>query len=54
MPLIESGAIKPAVFKCYRGLESVAEALDDLSNRRVSGKAVIQVTGDESSTKARL
>lgn len=54
-PLIAKGAIRPTVFKCYQGLESVAEALTNLSDREVMGKAVIQVSDDdENDTKAKL
>ncbi|KFH41022.1 Quinone oxidoreductase-like protein [Hapsidospora chrysogenum ATCC 11550] len=45
-PLIESGKIRPTVFACYEGLESVPRALADLSNRKVSGKAVVKVSQD--------
>lgn len=47
MPLIDTGKIRPTVFEAYQGLESVPKALDDLSNRKVSGKAVISVSRDE-------
>lgn len=51
-PLIDSGKIKPTVFEAYGGLESVPRALDDLSNRKVSGKAVIKVS-PEATTDSR-
>jgi len=43
--LIQSGAIRPYVFtnRTYDGLESVPRALEDISSRRVWGKAVIRV-----------
>ena len=43
-PLIEEGRIKPVVFdEEYSGLESVPRALEDLEERKVWGKAVVQV-----------
>lgn len=44
---MDSGKIKPTVFEAYQGLESVPKALEDLSNRKVSGKAVVRVSRDE-------
>ncbi|KAF7553908.1 hypothetical protein G7Z17_g3258 [Cylindrodendrum hubeiense] len=43
-PLMESGQIRPTVSQCYPGLASVSQALKDLSNRKISGKAVIKKT----------
>ncbi|KAK5992973.1 Quinone oxidoreductase-like protein 2 [Cladobotryum mycophilum] len=42
--LIQSGKIRPTVFKVYHGLENVPEALADISSRKVLGKAVVQVS----------
>lgn len=41
--MIDRGAIKPAVSKYYDGLQSVPQALEDISNRKVMGKAVVKV-----------
>lgn len=42
--LLESGKIKPVIFdNDYQGLESVKDALRDLSERKVWGKAVISI-----------
>ncbi|KAF7561471.1 hypothetical protein G7046_g2673 [Stylonectria norvegica] len=43
-PLLDAGMIRPAVSKCYSKLESVPQALMDLSQRKIAGKAVIQVS----------
>jgi len=54
-PLIDSGKIKPTVFSAYETLDGVPKALDDLSSRKVSGKAVIKVAEDEASgSKSKL
>ncbi|KAH8655921.1 zeta-crystallin [Ilyonectria robusta] len=54
-PLMESGQIRPTVSHCYPGLDSVPQALHDLSNRKISGKAVIRVSeGVTGSSKPRL
>ncbi|KOS23391.1 Quinone oxidoreductase-like protein 2 [Escovopsis weberi] len=42
--LLGDGKIKPTVGRVYQGLESVAQALADLSNRKILGKAVIEVS----------
>lgn len=42
-PLIESGKLRPAVGKRYKGLESVPQALQDLAGRKIMGKAIIDV-----------
>jgi NADPH2:quinone reductase len=50
--MIDNGLVKPTVYDNeYFGLGSVAEAMSDLSERKVWGKAVIQIKHDE---KARL
>lgn len=42
--MIQRGDIKPTVFdEEYRGLESVSRAMFDLSNRKVWGKAVVEL-----------
>ncbi|KAH7140087.1 zeta-crystallin [Dactylonectria estremocensis] len=43
-PLIESDQIRPTVSHCYPGLDKVPQALMDLLNRKISGKAVIKVS----------
>ena len=41
--------IRPVVYKrLYQGLESVPEALKDISSRKVWGKAVIRVSQEPS------
>lgn len=54
-PLIQSGAIRPYVFtdRTYNGLESVPRALEDISTRRVWGKAVIRVDSRPSGSDGR-
>jgi len=43
----EKGLVKPAVFeKEYNGLESVVTAMEDLSERKVWGKAIIKVKSE--------
>ncbi|EPE35531.1 NAD(P)-binding Rossmann-fold containing protein [Glarea lozoyensis ATCC 20868] len=50
--MIDKDLIKPTVYdKEYTGLESVPEAMTDLSDRKVWGKAIIKVTHD---VKARM
>ncbi|KAK0385109.1 hypothetical protein NLU13_7587 [Sarocladium strictum] len=44
-PLIEGGKIRPTVGKLYKGLESVREALQDLADRKIMGKAIIEMGG---------
>ncbi|OIW25952.1 NAD(P)-binding protein [Coniochaeta ligniaria NRRL 30616] len=54
-PLIEEGKIKPVVYdEVYKGLESVPRALKDLEDRKVWGKAVVQVDDEEEVPLARL
>ncbi|KAF5010133.1 hypothetical protein FDECE_3679 [Fusarium decemcellulare] len=43
-PLFDSGKIRPSTFKRYQGLQSVPQALKDLSSRKISGKAVIEIS----------
>lgn len=51
--LWESGQLKPTIFdKEYRGLESVIQAMKDMRERKVWGKAVVLVNPEEE--KARL
>jgi NADPH2:quinone reductase len=51
--LIEKGLLKPTIFeKEYRGLESVATAMQDVAARKVWGKAVILI--DPEKEKPRL
>ncbi|CAK7220581.1 hypothetical protein SBRCBS47491_004237 [Sporothrix bragantina] len=56
--IIAAGTIQPVVYnRPYRGLEAVAGALGDIANRRVWGKAIVDVDGgadDKESGKARL
>ncbi|KAK7416786.1 hypothetical protein QQX98_004979 [Neonectria punicea] len=51
-PLIEDGRIKPTVYRCYEGLESVPRALKDLASRKVLGKAVIRINGTQAGQSA--
>jgi NADPH2:quinone reductase len=45
--MIENGLIKPTIYdKQYIGLESVVDAMSDLSERKVWGKAVIRIKHD--------
>ncbi|KAM5372523.1 hypothetical protein ACJZ2D_007423 [Fusarium nematophilum] len=46
-PLLESGKIRPAAFKRYSGLQNVPQALKDLSSRKISGKAIVQISDGE-------
>jgi len=42
--MLDQGLLKPTVYdREYVGLESVSTALQDLSNRKVWGKAVIRI-----------
>lgn len=42
--MIEAGKIRPAMFeKEYIGLESIKEAMKDLGERKVWGKAVVKI-----------
>lgn len=44
--IMAAGVIQPVVYKQpYRGLEAVADALHDIANRRVWGKAIVDVDG---------
>jgi len=46
--LIKNGDLKPYIFdKKYIGLESVIEAMRDLKDRKVWGKAVVVISGEE-------
>jgi NADPH-dependent curcumin reductase CurA len=47
MPLLESSKIQPNVSKIYQGLECVPQALIDMADRKISGKAVIQVASEQ-------
>ncbi|KAH8906195.1 NAD(P)-binding protein [Coniochaeta sp. PMI_546] len=54
-PLIDEGKIRPVVYdEVYKGLESVPRALKDLEERKVWGKAVVQVDQEEEVPLARL
>lgn len=51
--LLDGGLLKPTVFdREYKGLNSVVSAMQDLSNRKVWGKAVVLL--DTSKQKANL
>lgn len=55
--IIAGGTIQPVVYdRPYKGLEAVPEALKDIANRKVWGKAIIDVNGadDKDAGKARL
>jgi NADPH:quinone reductase len=50
LPYLETGKIKPVIYgKPYSGLESVPQALKDISQRKTWGKAVVSVI-DEAAT----
>ena len=50
--MIDDNLVKPTVYdKEYMGLTAVPEAILDLNERKVWGKAVVQIVHDE---KARL
>ncbi len=55
--IISAGIIEPVRFdRAYRGLEAVPAALQDIANRRVWGKAIVDVDGvdERDEGKARL
>ncbi|EXJ92480.1 hypothetical protein A1O3_01032 [Capronia epimyces CBS 606.96] len=41
--LLETGRVRPIVYKTYLGLESVPGAMDDLAARKVWGKAIVEI-----------
>jgi NADPH2:quinone reductase len=45
--MIDNDLIKPTAYKEYEGLQSVSEAMADLSERKVWGKAIIKIGHDE-------
>ena len=48
----QNGLLKPTVFRTeYKGLESVVDAMKDLSTRKVWGKAVILMESRFNSTR---
>lgn len=48
----EKGLLRPAIYDTeYTGLESAVQAMKDLASRKIWGKAVIRMDGDE---RARL
>ena len=50
--MIEERLLKPTIFdRQYRGLESVATAMQDLAARKVWGKAVILIEHEEEKPK---
>jgi D-arabinose 1-dehydrogenase-like Zn-dependent alcohol dehydrogenase len=51
--MLEKGLIKATVTKYYHSLASVPQALEDISQRKVIGKAVVKI-GKEQSAQARL
>lgn len=53
-PWIASGAIRPTVSNYYKGLESVPQALKDIADRKVMGKAVVVVAPEGNGAKSRL
>ena len=53
-PWIASGAIQPTVSNYYKGLESVPQALKDIAERKVMGKAVVVVAPEGNGAKSRL
>ena len=53
--LVNEGNLKPVVYRTYKGLESVGQAMQDLYERKVWGKALVQVQSEEGEeVKARL
>lgn len=41
--MINSGAIVPVISpESYKGIDSIPKALQDLADRRVAGKAIVQ------------
>lgn len=50
--LLQDGKIKPTVTRYYNGLQSVPQALYDISNRQILGKAVIMVDDSEDHRRA--
>jgi NADPH-dependent curcumin reductase CurA len=49
---MKSGKLQPTVGKRYEGLESVSQALQDLADRKIMGKAIIDVGGSAAATGA--
>ena len=50
--MLEKGLLKPTVFDTeYNGLDNVVRALEDLSARRVWGKAVIRIAPEVPKTR---
>ncbi|KIW15325.1 hypothetical protein PV08_05370 [Exophiala spinifera] len=52
--MLESGRVKPVIYRTYHGLESVPRALDDLASRKVWGKAVVEIQPAPPSVGAKL
>lgn len=46
MSLVDSRKIQPIIYKEYRGLESVPEALEDAKNHKAWGRAVLKINED--------
>jgi NADPH-dependent curcumin reductase CurA len=42
--MLERGQIRSLIYGIYGGLESVPRALEDLAARKVSGKAIIDLS----------
>lgn len=51
--LLAEGKVKPVVYKMWVGLENVSTGIEELSQRKVWGKAIVQLQSEEPE-KARL
>lgn len=45
LKLIDQHQIRPFVTKVYDGLDKVGDAMADLNERKIKGKAVVKVAG---------
>ena len=53
--LVSEGKLKPVIYRTYTGLESVGQAMQDLYERKVWGKAMVEVQSEDGvEVKARL
>lgn len=46
-PMLDKGLIRATVSKYYNGLASIPQALEDISQRKVFGKAVVKIGGTQ-------
>lgn len=49
LQMLGEGQLKPAVYQQRYTLDNLAQALDDLANRRTYGKAVLTIKDSKSS-----